>query len=67
MEDGNGNPFAERRVHKHQPLVQAQANRWEFGFKLDIPEFNGGLQPEEFLDWIAAVEEVFDFEGVLKD
>jgi hypothetical protein len=42
-------------------------NRWEFGFKLDIPEFNGGLQPEEFLDWIAAVEEVFDFEGVLKD
>jgi hypothetical protein len=67
MEDGNGNPFAERGVHKHQPLVQAQANRWEFGFKLDIPKFNGGLQPEEFLDWIAAVEEVFDFEGVIKD
>jgi hypothetical protein len=26
MEDDNGNPFAERGVHKHQPLVQAQAN-----------------------------------------
>jgi hypothetical protein len=67
VENENGNPFAERGVHKHQPLVQAQANRWESGFKLDIPEFNGGLQPEEFLDWIAAVEEVLDFKGVPED
>jgi hypothetical protein len=50
MEDDNGSPFAERGVHRHQPLVQAQANRWESHFKLDIPKFNGGLQPEEFLD-----------------
>jgi hypothetical protein len=49
MEDEDGNPFAERRVHGHQPLVQAQANRWESGFKLNIPEFQGWLQPEEFL------------------
>jgi hypothetical protein len=48
-------------------LNLAQANRWEFGFKLNIPEFNGGLQPMEFLDWIAAVEEVLEFKGVLKD
>jgi hypothetical protein len=59
--------FSERRVHRHQPLVQAQANWWESGFKLDIPEFSGGLQPEEFLDWIAAVEEVLDFKGVPED
>jgi hypothetical protein len=67
VEDENGNPFAEREVHRHQPLVQAQANRWESAFKLDIPEFNGGLQPEEFLDWIAAIEEVLDFKGVPED
>jgi hypothetical protein len=67
MKDENRNPFAECRVHMHQPLVQAQANRWESGFKLNIPEFNGGLQPEEFLDWIAAVEEVLDFKGVPED
>jgi hypothetical protein len=66
-EDENGNPFAERGVHRHQPLVQAQANRWESSFKLNILEFNGGLQPEEFLDWIAAVEEVLEFKGVPKD
>jgi hypothetical protein len=67
VENENGNPFAERGVHIHQPLVQAQANRWESGFKLDILKFNGGLQPEEFLDWIAAVEEVLDFKGVPED
>jgi hypothetical protein len=67
MEDENGNHVAERGVHRHQPLVQAQANQWESGFKLDILEFNGGLQPEEFLDWIAAIEEVLDFKGVPED
>jgi hypothetical protein len=67
VEEENGNPFVERGVHKHQPLVQAQANQWESGFKLDIPEFNGGLQLEEFLDWIATVEEVLDFKGVPED
>ena len=67
MEDEDKNPFAERGVHGHQPLVQAQANRLESGFKLDIPEFNGGLQLEEFLDWIAAVEKVLEFKGVPED
>jgi DNA primase len=67
MENENGNPFAECGVHRHQPLVQAQANQWESGFKLDIPEFNGGLQPKEFFDWIAAVEEVLDFKRVPED
>jgi hypothetical protein len=35
VENEYGNPFAERGVHRHQPLVQAQANRWESGFKLE--------------------------------
>jgi hypothetical protein len=39
VEDEDGDPFAERGVHRHQPLVQAQANRWESGFKLNTPEF----------------------------
>jgi hypothetical protein len=43
MEDEDGNRFARCGVNGHQPFVQAQANRWESGFKLDIPKFNGGL------------------------
>ena len=43
VEDEGGNPFTERGVHRHQPLVQAHANRWESSFKLDIPKFNRDL------------------------
>jgi ABC-type metal ion transport system substrate-binding protein len=35
--------------HRHQPLVQAQANRWESDFKLDTPEFQSYVQPKEFM------------------
>jgi hypothetical protein len=29
--------------------MQAHATRWENGFELDIPEFQGCLQPKEIL------------------
>ncbi|XP_020871957.1 uncharacterized protein LOC110225923, partial [Arabidopsis lyrata subsp. lyrata] len=38
--------------------------RWESGFRLEIPEFAGGLKAEEFLDWLNVVEEVLDFKKV---
>jgi hypothetical protein len=49
VEDEDVDPFAERGVHRHQPLVQAQANRWESSFKLDTPEFQSCVQPKEFM------------------
>jgi hypothetical protein len=53
-EDDNGygstNPFAERQTQGRRPPMQAHANQWESGFKLDIPEFSRGMQPKEFLD-----------------
>jgi hypothetical protein len=33
-------------------------------FQLNIPKFHRKFQPEEFLDWVLAVEEVFKFNGV---
>ena len=38
--------------------------RWETGMRTEISEFHGSLQPEEFLDWLATVEEILDFKGV---
>ncbi|KAG7557107.1 Retrotransposon gag domain [Arabidopsis suecica] len=38
--------------------------RWESGFRLEIPEFAGGIKAEEFLDWLNVVEEVLDFKKV---
>jgi hypothetical protein len=49
VEDEDGDPFAEHKVYRHQPLVQAQANRWESGFKLDTSKFQSCVQPKEFM------------------
>ena len=61
------NPYAERRKHGRQHHAQAYATRWVDGFKLDILEFQGDLQPKEFMDQVAAVGEVLDFKDVPED
>jgi hypothetical protein len=61
------NPYAERQMHGRQHHAQAHATRWVDGFKLDIPKFQGDLQPEEFMDQEAAVGEVLDFKEVPED
>ena len=35
--------------------------------RIEIPEFHGSLQPEEFLDCLAIVEEVLEFKDVPED
>ena len=67
VEDEMENPFARHRRRREKPLVSFNSNRWESGFKLDILEFKGCLQPEEFLDWVAAVEEILEFKEVPQD
>ncbi|KAK9150784.1 hypothetical protein Syun_009093 [Stephania yunnanensis] len=47
--------------------VEDDRRRWESGMKTEVPEFHGTLQPEEFLDWLASVEEVLEFKGVPED
>ena len=37
------------------------------GIRTEIPEFHGSLQAEEFLDWLATVEEILEFKGVPKN
>lgn len=65
------NPFA--RLNEQNGAAQQRAiiqaphtnnNRWESGFKLDLPEFSGGLQPEDFLDWLCTIEELLEFKEV---
>ncbi|XP_022032214.1 uncharacterized protein LOC110933292 [Helianthus annuus] len=39
--------------------------RWDSGIRIDIPEFDGAsLNPEGFIDWLATVEEVFEYKEV---
>jgi hypothetical protein len=46
------------------PCAKAPINRWVSRFEPNIPEFHRKFQPEEFLDWVLTVEEVFEFNGV---
>ncbi|KAH9653391.1 Endonuclease [Citrus sinensis] len=54
------NPFSGRR-----PKTESTDDRRrEYGLRIDIPEFQGSGRPEELLDWINAIEEVFEYKEV---
>ncbi|CAA7058263.1 unnamed protein product [Microthlaspi erraticum] len=61
-----------RRVHRpgrntNNNHGDDRDNRWEYSFKVDIPEFHGGVRGDELVDWIVSVEEVLDFKQVPDD
>ena len=35
--------------------------------RTEVPEFQGSLQPKEFIDWLCTAEEVMEFKGVLEE
>ena len=47
--NGFGDPSTKRGTHRRQHRAQAHANQWENRFKLNMPEFQGWLQPENSL------------------
>ena len=51
------------RMSRAEPQMQANTN----GFKVEIPEFAGKLDPEEFVDWMHTVERVFEYKDVQED
>ena len=56
---GSRNPCTERQTQGRQHPVQAPTNRRVSRFELNIPKFHKKFQPEEFLDWVLAIEEDF--------
>ena len=51
------------RMGRPEQRIQANTN----DFKVEIPEFKGKLDPEEFLDWLNTVERVFKYKDVPED
>jgi len=51
--DGVGSPRPRRESH--------------LNFRVDIPEFEGQLDPDHFLDWLQTVERVFEYKDIQDD
>ena len=47
-----------------EEMRQDDRRVWESSMRLEVPEFQGSLQPEEFIDWLCTAEEVMEFKGV---
>ncbi|KAF7131902.1 hypothetical protein RHSIM_Rhsim09G0023400 [Rhododendron simsii] len=45
-------------------MVDNRDRQWESSMKVKIPEFHGGLTPEEFVDWVAIVNETLELKEV---
>ncbi|GJU79680.1 transposon ty3-I gag-pol polyprotein [Tanacetum coccineum] len=43
-----------------QPLIHSDS----LGLRTEIPEFEGNLQPDDFLDWLLTVERIFDLRDI---
>nr|GEW06828.1 hypothetical protein [Tanacetum cinerariifolium] len=70
-EEEYDNPFgsssASDSCHSSHQHRMVRRSRHDFDFKVDIPEFDGMKQPDEFLDWLHTVEKVFNFKEVSAD
>ena len=61
------NSFGQPRggVPRQVPSPPRREPKWESNFKIELPEFYGSLNHEEFMDWLNQVERIFDFHEVL--
>lgn len=44
-----------------------EERHWEFGIEVEILEFHGGFQAEEFLNWLATVKDILEFRVAPED
>ena len=51
------------RMTRQSPRIEARAN----DFKIEIPEFEGKLDPEDLLDWLHTVERIFEYKDIPED
>ena len=63
-EDKSSENFANLFSGRRPRTESIDDRRWESGLRIDIPEFQGSGRPEELLDWINAIEEVFKYNEI---
>ncbi|XP_021984748.1 uncharacterized protein LOC110880548 [Helianthus annuus] len=59
LTDDVDNPFGRRpRRQTHDDVLRS------LGVRVEIPEFHGKAQPDEFIDWLSTVERVFELRDI---
>lgn len=53
--------------HEWQQIYEANQPRWEAGFRIEIPEFKGGTNLDQYVDWTIQVDDVFRLKEVSLD
>ena len=67
-EEGDSNPFASSSDEDRPRARRNQRNsNPSLDFRVEIPEFEGRLDPDEFLEWLQTVERVFEYKDVPED
>lgn len=56
-----GNPFGGRNPRRGLYVTDPIRS---MGVKIDVPEFDGKAQPDDFIDWLSTVERVFDLKDI---
>jgi len=60
--DSDDDVYARRSRRHHRPHDRSYND-----FKVDIPEFEGQLDPDLFWDWLQTIERVFEFKDIPKE
>ena len=59
LEDSGEDVYERRPKRHHRPQDRSYND-----FKVDIPNFEGQLDPDVFLNWLQTVERVFEFKDI---
>jgi hypothetical protein len=62
------NPFGTSEEEEvREPRRRRRSKPSTMDFKVEIPEFEGQLNPDDFLDWLSTVERVFEYKDIPDD
>ncbi|MFS7908378.1 putative retrotransposon gag domain-containing protein [Helianthus anomalus] len=62
--DDGRNPFGGRPLRPRSPPPQQPDHLKALGIRVEIPVFEGHLQPDDFLEWLHTVERVFELRDI---
>ncbi|GKV29618.1 hypothetical protein SLEP1_g38525 [Rubroshorea leprosula] len=67
LRDNESSSSTEKVRRRRRPQQNAAPKSTDLGIKIDIPNFEGRLQPDEFIDWLHTVERVFELKDIPDD